>query len=60
MKVSRTRKEKLEVPADISLHVVSENSNVECIVTAADSCNSDNSLEKRKKEAKKPLYLKRV
>jgi hypothetical protein len=60
MKVSRTRKEKLEVPADISLQVISENSTEEYAVTAADGYNSDSSLKKRKKEAKKPLYLKRV
>jgi len=60
MEMSRTRKEKLDIPADISLQVISENSNVERAVTAADGCNSDNSLEKRKKEANKPLYLKRV
>jgi len=60
MKVSRTRKEKLDVPVDISLQVISENSNVECAVTAADGYNSDSSLKKRKKEANKPLYLKRV
>ena len=58
--MSRTQKEKLDVPADISLQVISENSNVECAVTAADGCNSDSSLEKRKKEANKPIYLKRV
>lgn len=57
--MSRRRKEKV-VPADISLQVISENSNVECTVTAADSCNSDSPLEKRKKEASKPIYLKRV
>ena len=60
MKVSRNSKTKLDVQADVPLQVISENSNVECTVTAADGCNSDSSLEKRKKEANKPIYLKRV
>ncbi|HUT17382.1 MAG TPA: hypothetical protein VMW84_03695 [Acidobacteriota bacterium] len=59
MKMSRHSKTKL-VQTDVPLQVISENSNVECAVTAADGCNSDSSLEKRKKEAKKPIYLKRV
>lgn len=57
--MSRTRKEKLDIPADISLQVISENSTEESVVTAADGYNA-NSPEKRKKEANKPLYLKRV
>ena len=60
MKVSRRSKTKLDEYADVPLQVIPENSNVECAVTAADGCNSDSSLEKRKKEAKKPIYLKRV
>jgi hypothetical protein len=60
MKVSRSSKTKLDAQADVPLQVISENSNVECAVTAADGYNSGSSLEKRKKEAKKPLYLKRV
>jgi hypothetical protein len=60
MKVSRNSKTKLDAQATVPLQVISENSNVECAVTAADGYNSDSSLEKRKKEAKKPLYLKRV
>ena len=55
MKVSRNPKTKPDAQDAISLQVISENPTVECVVTAADS-----SLEKRKKEAKKPLYLKRV
>jgi len=58
--VSRNTKTKLDKQAVVPLHVISENSNVEYIVTAADGCKPDSSLEKRKKEAKKPLYLKRV
>jgi len=61
MKVSRNSKTKLNEQANVSLHVIPENSNVEYAVTTADGHNSDNSLEKRKKEeAKKPLYLKRI
>ena len=60
MKVSRHSKTKLDEYADVTLQVIPENSNVECAVTAADGCNSDSSLEKRKKEANKPIYLKRV
>ena len=55
MKVSRNPKTKPDAQDAIPLEVISENLNVECVVTSADS-----SLEKRKKEAKKPLYLKRV
>ncbi len=58
--MSRTRKEKLDDPTDISLQVVLENYTEDCTVAAADVCNSDNALEKRKKEANTPLYLKRV
>ncbi len=57
--MSRHSKTKL-VQTDVPLQVISENSNVKCAVTAADGCNSDSSLEKRKKEANKPIYLKRV
>ena len=60
MKVSRNPKTKLDAQAAVPLQVISENSNVECAVTVADGYNSDSSLEKRKKEANKPLYLKRV
>lgn len=60
MKVSRSSKTKLDVQADVLLQVISENSTEECTVTAANGYCSDSSLEKRKKEARKPLYLKRV
>jgi hypothetical protein len=59
MKMSRTRKEKLETYTDASLQLVSENSTEESAVIAAEDYNA-NSPEKRKKEANKPLYLKRV
>jgi hypothetical protein len=55
MKVSRNPKTKPDAQDAIHLQVISENPNVECTVIAADS-----SLEKRKKEAEKPIYLKRI
>ena len=58
--MSRNSKTKLDVQTGVPLQVISENSTEECAVTAADGYNSDSSLKKRKKEAKKPLYLKRV
>jgi hypothetical protein len=57
--MSRTQKEKLETCTDIPLQLP-EISTAESAVTAADGCNSESSLEKRKKEADKPLYLRRV
>jgi hypothetical protein len=57
--MSRTRKEKLETYTDASLQIVTEISTEESAVTAADDYNA-NSPEKRKKDAKKPLYLKRI
>jgi hypothetical protein len=60
MKMSRTRKEKLEIYPDASLQLMPENSAEERAVTAADGCNLKVSSEKRKKEADEPLYLRRV
>ncbi len=60
MKVSRNSKTKLDAQTVVPLHVISESSIEETTVTAANGYSSDSSLEKRKKEAKKPLYLKRV
>jgi hypothetical protein len=60
MKMSRNSKTKLDVQTGVPLQVISENSIEEYAVTAADGYNSDSSLKKRKEEAKKPLYLKRV
>ena len=59
MKMSRTRKEKLEAYTDASLQIVTENAVEESAVNAADDY-IEVALEKRKKDAKKPLYLKRV
>jgi hypothetical protein len=60
MKVSRSSKTKFDAQTDVALQVISENAPEKYPVTAADGYSSDSSLEKRKKEAKKPLYLKRV
>ena len=57
--MSRTQKEKLETCTNIPLQL-SELSTEESAVAAADGCNLESSLEKRKKEADKPIYLKRV
>jgi len=57
--MSRTRKEKLEAYTDASLQIVTENAVEESAVNAADDY-IEVALEKRKKDAKKPLYLKRV
>jgi hypothetical protein len=57
--MSRTRKEKLETYTDASFQLVSENSAEESVVTAADDY-IETALQKRREEANKPLYLKRV
>ena len=56
MKVSRTRKEKLKTGTDASLQIVTSATEASA-VTAADI---EVSSEKRKKDADKPLYLKRI
>ena len=55
----RTQKEKLETRMDIPLQL-SELSTEESAVTAADGRNLESSPRKRKKEADKPIYLRRV
>jgi len=57
--MSRTQKEKLETCTDIPLQLPAI-STEESAVTAADGCNLESSPEKRKKEADKPIYLRRV
>ena len=57
MKVSRPRKEKVETGIDASIQIVTANAIEESAVTAADI---EVSSEKRKKDADKPLYLKRI
>jgi hypothetical protein len=60
MKMSRTQKEKLETYPEAPLQLTPENPTEESAVTAADGYNLNASLIKRKKEADKPLYLKRI
>jgi hypothetical protein len=55
--MSRTQKEKLESYMDTPLQVMPKTSKKANAVTAADSYRNQ---EKRKKEADKPLYFKRV
>ncbi|MBN1244752.1 hypothetical protein JXA31_04075 [Candidatus Bathyarchaeota archaeon] len=57
--MSRTRKAKLETCTDASLQLVTENATEESAVTAADDY-IEVALEKKKKEANEPLYLKRI
>jgi hypothetical protein len=57
--VSRAQKEKLETYTDAFLQIVTKNTTEEEAVTVADNC-IEVALEKRKKEAEKPLYLKRI
>jgi hypothetical protein len=57
--MSRTQKEKLETGRDASLQIVTKNATEEGAVTAADNY-IEIALEKRKKEAEEPLYLKRI
>jgi hypothetical protein len=60
MKMRRNQKEKLETYAEVPLQFTSENSTEKCAATAAVECNLEVSMEKRKEEANKPIYLKRV
>jgi hypothetical protein len=55
--MSRTQKEKLETYLDTPLQVTQKTPKKANAVTAADSYSNQ---EKRKKEADKPLYFKRV
>jgi hypothetical protein len=57
--MSRTRKEKRETYTDASLQLVTANATEETAVTAADNY-IEVSLEKRKKDADKPLYIRRI
>ena len=55
--MSRTQKEKLETYTDTSLRLLPEDAEED--VTAADDY-IELALEKKKKDAEKPLYLKRI
>jgi hypothetical protein len=57
--MSRNQKEKPATYADASLQITLENSSEESPVTAADDYMVIAS-EERRKEAEKPIYLKRV
>jgi len=56
----RNSKAKLEIYAKMPLQLISENSIEEPVVIAADSDTSNMRREKRKEDASKPIYLKRV
>ena len=56
----RNQKEKLETYAEVPLQFTSENSTEKCAATAAVECDLEVFMEKRKEEANKPIYLKRV
>jgi hypothetical protein len=58
--VRRKSKAKADNQAEMPLQLILENSIEEAVVIAAISGNSHMPLEKRKEEASKPLYLKRV
>lgn len=57
--MSLTRKEKLEASTDASLQIVTENSAEESAVIVPNDY-IEVALKKRKEEADKPLYLKRI
>jgi hypothetical protein len=54
------QKTKPDVTAEVPLQLLSENSIEAHVITAADSGTSNTSRRKRKEDASKPLYLKRV
>ena len=58
--MSRNLKTKLDAQTDVSLQAIPRDSIEEYMVTAADDYNLDITLEERKKDAAKPIYLKRV
>lgn len=58
MKMSLSQKEKIEIIIDTSLQPLSENDTEESSVMATDDIAVV--LEKKKKEANEPLYLKRI
>ena len=56
--MSLSQKEKIEIITDTSLQLLSENDTEERSVMATDDIEV--ALEKKKKEANEPLYLKRI
>jgi hypothetical protein len=56
----RKSKAKLDMYVEIPLQIEAKTSIEEHVVTVTGSGNSDVLLEKRKEDADKPLYLKRL
>jgi len=56
--MSLTQKDKLEVYIDASLQLISDNNKEESSLTK--TSDTEVSLEKKKKEASEPIYLKRI
>jgi hypothetical protein len=53
-------KEKLDTISGISLQVITSNCTEDSIEGTPDDCIIELSLEERKHEASKPLYIKRI
>jgi len=60
MKMRSTPKAKLDIHGEMPLQLILANSIEKHVVNTADSNTLNMSLEKRKEDARKPLYLKRV
>jgi hypothetical protein len=60
MKTPRTSKAKLDVHAEMPRQLLTESSPEELVTTVADSGTLVKPREKRKEDARKPLYLKRI
>jgi hypothetical protein len=60
MKVRNSPKAKLDSPAEMPVQLALENAEEEHVVISVDSGNSNTFRERRKEDASKPLYLKRV
>ncbi|MCW3997883.1 MAG: hypothetical protein NWF10_04865 [Candidatus Bathyarchaeota archaeon] len=53
-------REKIDPNSEISLQVIPSNCTEESVVDIPDDCIIELSLEERKNEARKPLYIKRI
>jgi hypothetical protein len=60
MKTPRTSKGKLDIHAEMPRQLITENSPEELVATVADSSTLVMPRGKRKEDASKPLYLKRI
>ena len=58
--MKHTQKEKLENYAEVPIQFTSKNSTEQCTANAAVEYDLEGPMEKRKEEANKPIYLKRV